>query len=246
MGMNKLRKYKTIQLSLYTLFAVIVLYLIVFQSDIYRLMASNPDFRLVSVIIWILFIMAFAFIFIDISLYSAQDNQAKVLDIAAYSDTMVKMANRRGIDDVIRRYSDAELPDDICCVMFILSSLWDANDFAGREAGDRQLRNFSTMLNLASINKCFVGRNGGNVFLAIFEGKQKIEVNDFLDRVGNLVKNYDEDKDNIPIRYQYGVAYNSDERAKSINILIALSNERAKVGKEVIKNSRRPVKSKRK
>ena len=71
----------------------------------------------------------------------------------------------------------------------------------------------------------FVGRNGGNKFLAIFEESCREDIDRFLSRVESKVRNYNEKNPEHPVEYAYGVAFDEPQKLK-INELVALSNNR--------------------
>lgn len=233
--MKNYRNYKTTQLFIYIIAALICFYVIVIKSDIYRLSAENQAYKNVCIIIWGLFAMGFVFLLIDVLIQNKQDEQFEDLDKSAFFDRESNMINRQGIDGVIAKYTGTEIPETLSCVMIILSSLYEVNEKEGTQEGDKHLKQFSIILNLASINKCIVGRNGGNVFLAIFEDKKKKAVEDFVGRIEVLTKAHNEEKSNnegkaqntSDIKFSYGIACNEDEKLTSIKELISIANTRA-------------------
>jgi PleD family two-component response regulator len=73
---------------------------------------------------------------------------------------------------------------------------------------------------------CFVGRNGGNKFLAIFKDCSLQKMDDFLSYVESRVAMRNVKAGNSKIRYEYGVAFQEGEQVTNINQLIALANRR--------------------
>ncbi len=76
------------------------------------------------------------------------------------------------------------------------------------------------------MNLCFVGRNGGNKFIALFENCTAQKLATFLERVESKVSLYNENSESAPIVYKYGSAYRENESVRTITDLIALSNHR--------------------
>ena len=142
------------------------------------------------------------------------------------SDPVSGIANRYSCDSLIEKYLDQPLPRNIGCVMFDLTNIGDVNQNRGHVAGNDLIHDFSGILQASSLNLCFVGRNGGNKFLALFENCTTQKLNIFLDRVSDRVDKHNDNPDVPPILYQYGTAYREDESVQTITDLIALSNRR--------------------
>ena len=92
--------------------------------------------------------------------------------------------------------------------------------------GNILIRDFSNILHLTSLDLCFVGRNGGNKFLALFEDCSQEKLQLFLDRVQQKTDAHNAREGAYPIVYQYGIAFEDGEAAPTITELIALSNQR--------------------
>lgn len=223
--MKKLDTLKTIQLLVFTVLAIVCFVLIVRNPDVYQSVAISSSVRLLSVLLWISLCLSFVFIFIDFSIYITQKKDFNALTYAVHSDPLAKIANRSGCDELIEQYTGKELPPDLGCVMLELTSLAQTNRMYDRMAGNRQIRNFSIILKMASVNTCFVGRNGGNKFLAIFENSSREIIDEFLARVDQKVIDHNSDKKNPRMSFCYGMAFHEDD-VTEITELVALSNRR--------------------
>lgn len=225
--MKKLDTLKSIQLIIYIIIAGVCFYLIVIHSNVYHLIADSKELQLVCLLLWGTLFIAFLFIFIDFSMYARQKKDFKALDYAVHSDPLAKIANRSGCDEVIEKYANKELPTNMCVIMLFLTSLNDINKTQSRTEGNKQIRSFSIILKLASVNMCFVGRNGGNVFMAIFEDTTKENIDLFLDRVETKVIEHNKDHQNLAMHYQYGYAYHVED-AKEVGDLISIANQKGR------------------
>lgn len=228
--MKLIERAKTLELLIFLAIAGLCFYMIVIESNVYHLIADSKELQLVCGLLWASLFVAFIFIFIDLSLYSKQKKAINALDYAVHSDNLAKIANRQGIDEVIDKYVGLPLPENMGCAMFILTSLNDINKHHTRADGNTQIRNFSIILKLASADVCFVGRNGGNVFMAIFENANSMQVESFMERICEKVREYNRKKNNLPMYYQVGLAYHEDESIDSINKLISLASQRSRDG----------------
>lgn len=220
--------YKTIQLILYILLAAGCLYVILFDPELYHLVASDPSIRILCIFLWLILGISFVFIYRDFSYFSSYKKHYRELDYAIHSDPLSGLANRFSCDVMIEKYLDKPLPENIGCIMFDLTNIYKINHHYGHVQGNQVIRDFSNMLNLASIDLCFVGRNGGNKFLALFEQGDQYRIDLFLNKLEQKVMAYNEDSPNgLSIEYRYGIAlHEEEEEIRTITDLIALSNRR--------------------
>lgn len=224
--MKKFDMFKTIQLILFVILAGTGLLIILTDSALYRTIADDPHVRALCILLWAALVLSFLFIFMDFSLFSTFKRDYKELDYAVSSDPVSGIANRYSCDNLIEKYLDQPLPRDIGCIMFDLTNIREINRTLGHVKGNELIHDFSGILQASSINLCFVGRNGGNKFMALFENCSTHKLSLFLDRVESKVALYNADSASAPILYKYGTAYRENESVQSITDLIALSNRR--------------------
>ncbi len=219
---------KIIQLIVFVLLTAVCVYCIVLDPEIYHLIAQDAHIRLVCVLLWITLGLSFLFILLDFNFSSAFKKDYRELDYAVHSDPLSGLANRLSADAMIEKYLDKPVPDDFACMMIDLTNIRQTNELYGHLAGNMLIRDFSDMLNTASAGLCYVARNGGNKFLAIFEKTDEDHVAAFLQNVKKEVKEYNSSHGVCPICYRVGVAFHEEETAnlKSVPDLIALANRR--------------------
>lgn len=219
--------YKTVQLILYIILAGCCLYVILTDSKLYHLVGSDPSIRILCIFLWLTLGLSFLFIYRDFMFFSSYKKNYRELDYAVHSDPLSGLANRFSCDVMIEKYLDKPLPEDIGCVMFDLTNIYKINQLYGHIQGNRLIKEFSNILKGASIDLCFVGRNGGNKFLAIFEDATEENIYIFLEKVKDRVQSYNQASSNrLFIEYKYGIAFHEGEDIKMITDLIALSNKR--------------------
>lgn len=110
--------------------------------------------------------------------------------------------------------------------MIDLSNLLSVNKLYDHATGNMLLKDFSNILSASALSLCFVGRNGGNKFLAIFENCTDDQLNTFLARIADRVKQHNQSPSAISIEYRIGIAKNSEEHLAEITQLIALAYNR--------------------
>lgn len=224
--MKKFDVFKSVQLVLFIALAAVGILLILTDRDLYQMIANDPHIRALCILLWAALGLSFLFIFMDFSLFFTFKKDYRELDFAVSSDPVAGIANRYSCDSIIEKYLDKPLPSNIGCIMFDLTSIEKANRIWGHVKGNELIHDFSSILQSSSVNLCFVGRNGGNKFLALFENCSKQKMNTFLSRVDKKVAAHNTDSAIPPIQYQCGTAYLEGEEIRTITDLIALANRR--------------------
>lgn len=223
--MKKFNIFKTVQLSLLILMTLISLYLLM-QPEVKQYIFASTPATILFVIIWIVLLASYIFILIDFNILSSIKLNYHNLYGVAYSDPLSGIPNRFSCDTIIEKYHDKPLPDNLTCVMMELSNLPSVNELYDHTTGNVLLKDFSTILSASALSLCFVGRNGGNKFLAIFESCTDDQLNTFLARVADRVKQHNQSPSAISIEYRTGIAKNSEEHLSKITQLIALAHNR--------------------
>ena len=223
--MKKFNTFKIVQLILLIILTAISLYMLM-QPEVKQYIFDSTPATILFIIVWAVLLVTFIFLLIDFSLISSMKMDYHNLYDVAYSDPLSGIPNRFSCDTIIEKYYDKKLPDDIACVMIDLSNLPEINTLYDHRTGNKVLKDFSGILSTAAVSLCFVGRNGGNKFLAIFENCTDEKLNTFLDRVTDRVDQYNQASDSISMEYRIGKAMNRDEHLEQITKLISLANSR--------------------
>ncbi len=223
---KKFELLKTIQLIVFLIIAVIGLIVIFTDSALYQLVGRDPSIRILCILLWLALVMSFIFTFIDFRSFSGFKREYRELDYAVYNDYVAGIANRYSCDAVIEKYFDSPLPDTVGCVMLDLANIGEINRVHGHSQGNSAIQAFSDILNTASVGVCFVGRNGGNKFMALFENCDEDKLNAFLSRVAHKTAIYNTNGDVPHLEYRYGRAFREGENIKTITQLISLADRR--------------------
>lgn len=224
--MKKFDKFKTVQLIILIVLTAIGLYIIFTDKELYRLIATNPHVRALCTLLWAICGVSFFFIFLDFSMVSTLKREYRELDYAVSSDPVSGIANRYSCDSIIEKYLDKPLPKEVGCIMFVLTNIQEINQKHGHLKGNELIRDFSGILQTSALNLGFVGRNGGNNFLAIIEKCNPEKLKTFIHLVDELVEKHNAKENTFPICYKYGTAFNESDDIDTITDLIALSFKR--------------------
>lgn len=92
-------------------------------------------------------------------------------------------------------------------IMLEFANLKSINEQYGRAEGNRMLRRFSDVLRESAAGSCFVGRNGGLRFLALFEHGSDERMKAFIDSVSEQIDRINAEPDTPRIVYTWGRAF---------------------------------------
>ncbi|MBQ9063396.1 MAG: diguanylate cyclase [Eubacterium sp.] len=225
--MKRFDKIKTIQLFVMIVLAAAAVLLIVRDTELYHLMAVNPHVKMLGALLWILLAGSFLFLFYDFNSYADLRRENMELDHAVYSDALTGMANRYSVDVYIGQFLNKPLPADLGCITLDLVSLSEINRRHGHSGGDTAIQAFSDILLAAANGVCFVGRNGGNKFVAIFRDCTQARLQQFLEKVQAQTDQYNQMHPDAALVYTQGTASAEEETVESVTELVALSDRRA-------------------
>ncbi|RGU90168.1 GGDEF domain-containing protein [Clostridium sp. AF15-17LB] len=225
MQMKKLSLLKMVQLTVLVILTLVSICLLL-NSDIKQYIFSNMAATILFAVVWIIIIASFIFLLMDFNVISEMKLNYHNLYQVAYSDPLSGIPNRFSCDVLIEKYIDQDLPDSVGCAVLDLTNLPEINSKYNHATGNKLLSEFSTLLSSAAANHGFVGRNGGNKFLAIFEDCDRAKLNNFLESVERKVERHNASSKSLPIEYKAGFALNSEEEFLQITRLIALANQR--------------------
>ena len=218
--MKKMELMKTIQLIIFGILAVVAIIVVV--------AGNGRNIRLANILLWISLALSFFFIFLDFNFYDREEKKYDKLVRDFNSDSMTKVGNRYSIDKLIDKYMNEPLPADFGCVVLTISNIREINEAGGREEGNAAIRRFSLILKMASVGHCFIGRNGGNKFVAMFENGSEESIRHFISRITQKVDENNADSSNTRLAFEYGIAFHEDG-GNQVTDMISLADQR--VGK---------------
>ena len=223
---NRFKWLKTAQLILLLAITAAGLTLIFIDDRLYQMIGSDPSVRALSALLWLALGLSYLAVLVDFRALSTLRRDYRELDYAVYNDRIAGIANRYSCDAMIEKYMDRPVPDTVGCVMMDLMNIREINDQFGHLQGNQTIQSFSDMLHGASLGLCFVGRNGGNKFMALFEDCDEEKLNAFLTRVQQAVEKHNLGGDAPKIEYRTGRAFAKEDPSTTITQLIALADRR--------------------
>lgn len=135
-------------------------------------------------------------------------NSNKILEKKAYIDLQTGLPNKSKCEEMLHDYEYISEP--VGFVMFDLNNLKRTNDTYGHAVGDQLITNFARLLRNAIPSKDFVGRYGGDEFIAIITQTTKEEILLIMEEVHSTVKHFNENIHKVEVSYAYGYAFSED------------------------------------
>ena len=161
----------------------------------------------------------------------------RILQRKVYLDEATGLPNKNKCEELL----DAPDPPDgntALCV-FDLNNLRTVNNNLGHDKGDEYIRSFAEQLRLAVPSQHFVGRDGGDEFIAILYGVDWDGAQDVLHSIRAQAAEYSRQHPEMPLSYAAGCAIASDFEGSTLRELFRHADKNMYVDKTV-QIARRP------
>lgn len=141
----------------------------------------------------------------------------------AYIDLHTGLPNKSRCEELLHGTDD--IKDPTYCIMFDLNGLKMVNDTLGHVAGDTLIMNFANILRRCIPEKEFVGRYGGDEFVAIISERSEEEIKQILANVEEKVEKYNQFSRQIHLSYAYGYACSQAYRDCTLQVLLEKADQ---------------------
>ena len=209
MHQDILRYYKQpkwVQLIVLSIITIISFTVLFSNSELRKSLYSNRALFLLAAFMWGLLLFSFVCLLYDFMKMKFFVRESHALNKAAYLDKMTDLPNRNSLDTVFLMGSKDKDISKMGCSLIRISNLPKINDEKGHDYGDRAIQAFSYILESVGDNYGFVGRNGGNEFLAIIENCDAQKMDAFLRSIKSELAEYNGAPNSpvyIEIKYVY-------------------------------------------
>ena len=149
------------------------------------------------------------------------------LDYIMYTDRKTGLLNRAMCDIEIEKYAAEKLKDSFVFALIRIDNLKYVNDKGGREAGDALLKAFGKILKRAASSYGFVGYNGSDQFIGMFEECTLERANDFKQYLEELVRYHNVQSPNVNIQLSVVISETNDEEIYDIRKLMGITFRKA-------------------
>ena len=157
----------------------------------------------------------------------------RALQHKVYVDGATGLPNKNKCEELL---SDPEIPgEDVGVCSFDLNDLRRINNSMGHEAGDAYIRSFAQQLRLAMPQQHFVGRAGGDEFLAVTHGLDRAALDQCLDGVRRHMADYNQNHPDMPISYAVGAALAREEGPCTMRELFNAADKNMYINKNHVK-----------
>ena len=128
----------------------------------------------------------------------------KALEQKAYIDIHTGLPNKSKCEELLRDTSLIETPTG--CIVFDLNNLKTVNDTLGHSAGDSLISNFARIVRNVIPEKDYVGRYGGDEFMAVIYATDEKNLEEVLERLKIEIDRFNAYGKHVPISYAHGWA----------------------------------------
>ena len=160
--------------------------------------------------------------------YAAQN---RLLQKKIYLDEATGLPNKNKCEEILENNKELEAGAQIAVCVFDLNNLRMINNNLGHDKGEAYIRSFAGQLRAAMPEDAFVGRDGGDEFLAVLTGKNHTEVQECLAGVRKSVKLYSQQHPEMPISYAAGYALSDDYEPCTMRMLFKQADKNMYVDK---------------
>ena len=157
----------------------------------------------------------------------------KLLEQKAYTDAHTGLPNKNACNELLNKKDI--ITDSTACIMFDLNNLKTVNDTMGHSAGDRLIMDFAQLLRSVIPEKNFVGRYGGDEFVAVIRDMPKEDVIGVLEKLKEKVEDFNDHGKNIKISYAYGWAFSDDYTECTLRTLFDRADKHMYENKRLVK-----------
>lgn len=232
--MGNFKKVKSLQLATMLILLGGVLLVLFKNKELFHLVANQLEVGKLFFLVWLLLVACFGFLIYDFTVYIKLKRTYGEIDMAMYSDPMTGIGNRSSLDAFIDEYASRDLPEGIGSITFCLTHMGDINKKYGNKEGDMVIKEFSNILADCGKGRCFVGRNGGNQFLALFKESAESDLLEFVNEVKEKTLEFNEknEEGKSPIIFKFGEATHTNDDQLTMNELVASSYKKAMAKEE--------------
>lgn len=184
--------FKVIQLIMLIVFGIAFFCYLYFDDQLKNNVYSNRSLLTICVFLWAFMIYSLVSIIWDFFQLQKNIIDNHTLNRTAYLDSLTGIPNRNSCDMMFDKYEAAGDISTIGCALVSISNLKELNAQFGRAEGNKYLQDFSNIFEKLGDGYGFVGRNGGNEFIAILEHCSEEKMGSFIDKLTQALDKYNE------------------------------------------------------
>ena len=157
----------------------------------------------------------------------------RALQRKVYLDSATGLPNKNKCEELLNEPDPPAADTGVCS--FDLNNLRRINNSMGHEAGDAYIHRFAVCLRASMPAEQFVGRNGGDEFIAVTHGLNKEEIEQCLAKVRKDMEEESKEYPDIPLSYAVGFALAADFPESTMRELFQYADKNMYIDKNHVK-----------
>ena len=157
----------------------------------------------------------------------------RILQSKVYLDKATGLPNKNKCEELL------SVPEPVAeatgIFVFDLNNLRRINNSMGHEMGDEYIRRFAVLLRKAVPEEHFVGRDGGDEFIAIAHGLDHDGMKECMEMISRATEEYCEQNPEFPISYAVGYAISQDHEGCTMRELLSYADKNMYINKNHMK-----------
>lgn len=157
----------------------------------------------------------------------------RALQRKVYLDSATGLPNKNKCEELLNEPEPPTADTGVCS--FDLNNLRRINNSMGHEAGDAYIHRFAVCLRASMPAEQFVGRNGGDEFIAVTHGLNKEEIEQCLAKVRKDMEEESKEYPDTPLSYAVGFALAADFPDSTMRELFQYADKNMYIDKNHVK-----------
>lgn len=141
----------------------------------------------------------------------------------AYIDAHTGLPNKSRCEAIFN--NNKVVTGNICVVMFDLNGLKIVNDEQGHIAGDEFIKGFADVLKKSIRGQDFVGRYGGDEFVAVIHNADCNALAKIFDRIDENVSIFNKENAELQLSYAHGCSFSNGRNGCTMKKLLSEADE---------------------
>lgn len=160
--------------------------------------------------------------------YAAQN---RILQSKVYLDEATGLPNKNKCEEILNASDLLSAQDAVAICVFDLNNLRNINNNLGHDKGDEYIRSFAVQLRIAVADEYFVGRDGGDEFIAVLKNVTRMQVEECLRDIREQAAKYSKEYPEMPISYAVGYAMSQDFEQSTMRELFRYADKNMYIDK---------------
>ncbi len=164
-------------------------------------------------------------------------NKNRELNKIVYIDVNTGLPNKGKCEQLFLEHGILSKRQEFAGIMFDLNNLKMVNDTFGHKAGDALILNFAGILKRYASDKVFIGRYGGDEFVAVLFDTNEKEVLTFLNNLAVSIHEFNITNNEVEISYAFGYELSGPYSNCTLQNLIDKADKKMYIHKSLIKKN---------